>query len=92
VHPDLAFDFAIRNRERVEPLVDSSSRSRFLPSLAGGSADPAMVAKVQDYAARFMTPQSRRPADQAIASIQDRVRVRQARLPDITGWFEAKGA
>jgi aminopeptidase N len=91
-HPDLAFDFAIHNRERVEPLVDSSSRSRFLPSLAGGSSDPAMVAKVQDYAARYMTPQSRRPADQAIASIQDRVRVRQTRLPDITRWFEAKGA
>jgi aminopeptidase N len=91
-HPDLAFDFAIRNRERVEPLVDSSSRSRFLPSLANGSADPAMVAKVQDYAQRYMTPQSRRPADQAIASIQDRVRVRQTRLPDITRWFEAKGA
>ncbi|MEA3060969.1 MAG: hypothetical protein QOJ94_750 [Sphingomonadales bacterium] len=91
-HPDLAFDFAIRNRERVEPLVDSSSRSRFLPSLANGSSDPAMVAKVQDYAARYMTPQSRRPADQAIASIQDRVRVRQTRLPDISRWFEAKGA
>ncbi|MEA3038004.1 MAG: hypothetical protein QOE79_517 [Sphingomonadales bacterium] len=90
-HPDLAFDFAIRNRERVEPLFDSSSRSRFLPSLAGGSADPAMVAKVQDYATRYMTPQSRRPADQAIASIQDRVRVRQNRLPDISRWFEAKG-
>jgi aminopeptidase N len=91
-HPDLAFDFAIRNRERVEPLVDSSSRSRFLPSLAGGSSDPAMVAKVQDYATRYMTAQSRRPADQAIASIQDRVRVRQTRLPDISRWFEAKGA
>src|SRR3954469_11689696 len=88
-HPDLAFDFAIRNRERVEPLVDSSSRSRFLPSLASGSSDPAMVAKVQDYAQRYMPPQSRRPADQAIASIQDRVRVRQSRLPDISRWFEA---
>jgi aminopeptidase N len=87
-HPDLAFDFAIRNRERVEPLVDSSSRSRFLPSLASGSSDPAMVAKVQDYAARYMTAQSRRPADQAIASIQDRVRVRGSRLPDISRWFE----
>ncbi|MEA2998480.1 MAG: hypothetical protein QOK17_313 [Sphingomonadales bacterium] len=91
-HPELAFDFAVRNRERVEPLVDSSSRSRFLPGLAAGSSDPATVAKVQDYAARYMTPQSRRPADQAVASIQDRVRVRGSRLPDISRWFEAKGA
>jgi aminopeptidase N len=91
-HPELAFDFAVRNRARVEPLVDASSRSRFVPGLASGSSDPAMVARLQDYATRYMTPQSRRPADQAIASIQDRVRVRQSRLPDISRWFEAKGA
>jgi aminopeptidase N len=30
------------------------------------------------------------PADQAIASIQDRIRVRQTRLPDITRWLEAR--
>ncbi|HEY0411928.1 MAG TPA: M1 family aminopeptidase [Allosphingosinicella sp.] len=91
-HPDLAFDFAIRNRTRVEPLVDSSSRSRFLPSLATGSSDPAMAAKLEDYAGRYMTAQSRRPADAAIASVRDRVRVRQTRLPDITRWLEAKGS
>jgi aminopeptidase N len=90
-HPDLAFDFAIRNRTRVEPLVDSSSRSRFLPGLARGSADPAMIAKLEDYATRYMTAQSRRPADASIAAIRDRVRVRQERLPDITRWLEAKG-
>jgi aminopeptidase N len=90
-HPDLAFDFAIRNRARVEPLVDSSSRSRFLPGLARGSADPAMIAKLEDYATRYMTAQSRRPADASIAAIRDRVRVRQERLPDITRWLEAKG-
>ena len=36
-----------------------------------------------------MTAQSRRPADIAIASIRDRVRIRQTRLPEITRWFEA---
>jgi aminopeptidase N len=90
-HPDLAFDFALRNRERVEGLVDSSSRSRYLPGLAAGSSDPAMIAKLQAFADRNMTPQSRRPADIAIASIRDRVRTREARLPEISRWFEAKG-
>ena len=33
-HPDLAFDFSLAHRERVEALVDASSRSRFLPGLA----------------------------------------------------------
>lgn len=89
-HPDLAYDFAIRNREKVEGLVDISSRSRFLAGLGGGSADPAMVPKLEDFATRYMTPQSRGRVDVAIASIRDRVRVRTTRLPDITRWLEAK--
>jgi aminopeptidase N len=89
-NPDLAFDWAIRNREKVEGLVDISSRSRYFAGLGAGSSDAAMVAKLEDYAKRYLTPESRRPADTAIASIQDRVRVRQTRLPDITRWLESK--
>ena len=86
----LAFDFAIAHRERVEALVDATSRTRFLPGLASGSSDPAMVDKLRQYAERYMTAQSRAPADRAIASIQDRLRVRRDRLPDITRWLEAR--
>jgi len=89
-HPDLAFDYAVAHRDRVEPLVDSSSRTRFLPGLASRSSDPAMVGKLQQYAERHMTPQSRAPADRAIASIQDRLRVKRDQLPDITRWFDAR--
>ena len=89
-HPDLAFDFALENREKVEGLVDISSRSRFIAGLGSGSVDAAMIAKIEDFARRHMTPESRRPADQAIGAIRDRVRVRETRLPDITRWLEAK--
>jgi len=89
-HPDLAFDFAVANRERVEALVDASSRSRFFAQLAGGSADPAMIDKLNAYAARHMTQQSRGAVDRAIASITDRLRVRRERLPQITRWLEAR--
>jgi aminopeptidase N len=90
-HPDLTYDFAIRNRERVEALVDMSSRSRYLAGLGGGSSDPAMIAKLEDYASRHLTPQSRGRVDVAIASIRDRIRVRTTRLPDITRWLEKAG-
>jgi hypothetical protein len=91
-HPDLAFDYALAHRERVMALVDASSSSRFLPGLASRSADPAMVGKLRDYATRYMTAQSRGAADRAIAAIEDRVRVRRERLPDITRWLEARGS
>ncbi len=89
VHPDLAFDFAIQNREKVEGLVDVSSRSRYLPRLASRSADPAMIGKLEDYAQRYMTPQSRKSADVTISMIRDRIRVHQTRLPDISSWLQA---
>jgi aminopeptidase N len=89
-HPDLAFDFAVANHGRVEQLVDASSRSRFVARLGAGSADPAMIAKLNAYAEAHMTAQSRGAVDQAIASIRDRVRVRTDRLPDITRWLEAR--
>ncbi len=88
-HPDLAFDYAVAHRCQVEPLVDASSRSRFFARLAGGSADPAMVDKLNDYATRYLTPQSRGEVDRAIAGISDRLRVRRERLPQITRWLEA---
>jgi hypothetical protein len=75
----------------VESLVDASSRSRYLATLGGGSADPAMIAKLEDYAKRYLNPQSRGRVDVAIASIRDRIRVRAARLPDISRWLEKAG-
>ena len=89
-HPDLAFDFALGNREKVEGLVDISSRSRYLAGLGGASSDPAMIAKLENYAKRHLNPQSRGRVDVAIAAIRDRVRVRTTRLTDITRWLEAK--
>ncbi len=89
VNPDLAFDFAIKNREKVESFVDVSSRSRFMPRLASRSADPATIAGLEDYAQHYMTPQSRKSADVTIAQIRDRIRVRETRLPDITAWLSS---
>jgi aminopeptidase N len=88
-HPDLAFDFALANQDKVLALIDAPSQSRFLPQLASGSASPATVTKLQDYAAKYMTSQSRRSADVAAAAIQNRIQVRQTRLPDISRWMEA---
>jgi aminopeptidase N len=89
-HPDLAFDFALRNREKVEGLVDISSRSRFLAELGGGSADPAMMAKLDDYGTKHLAAGARGRVDVAIAGIRDRIRARTLRLPDISRWLERK--
>lgn len=90
VHPDLAFDFAVRNRERVQALVDIAAREEYIPVLASGSDNPETAARLRDYAQRHMNASSRAAADTAIATIEDRIRVRETRLPDISRWLAGK--
>jgi hypothetical protein len=85
--PELAFDFAVANMEKMNARIDESSRSRFFPGLATHSSDPAMIGKLQRYAAANLAEGSRRDADTAAAEIADRIKVRQARLPEIDGWL-----
>src|SRR5690606_11355738 len=78
-HPDLAFDFAVEHREQVDELVDSTSRARYYPGLAGGSAKPEMVAKLSAFAHKNIAPSSRRDVETAIANIENRIRQRRER-------------
>jgi aminopeptidase N len=86
-HPELAFDFALANIKAVNERVDATSRSRYVPGLAGNAATPAMADKVKSYAQAHIAPDARRDAETAIAGINDRIQVRRARLPEIDAWL-----
>ena len=89
-HPDLAFDFAVARREAVDALVDSTSRARYYPGLGSGSRDPAMVGKLQAFAAAHIAPTSRRATETAIAAIKYRRELIEQRLPQISAWLEPR--
>jgi aminopeptidase N len=91
-HPDMAVDFALANVDKIEQRVDASSRSRYFARLAGTSANPAMVGKLQSYAQASLAPSSRGDVDAAIAAIQDRIKTNAARLPEIDAWLKNKGS
>ena len=57
------------------------------PGLAGRSADPAMIGKLEAYAAAHLDERSRRDAETAVANIADRIRVRGDVLPAIDAWL-----
>ncbi|WP_369933804.1 M1 family metallopeptidase [Xanthomonas tesorieronis] len=86
-HPDLAFDFAVAHRTRVDTLIDTTSRARYYPRLGAGSVDLKMVDKIQAYADRNLAATSRRDADAAIADIRTRVKLRAQRVPQIKAWL-----
>ena len=88
-HPELAFDFALANMAKVNERVDATSRSRYFPRLAAGSAEQATIGKLEAYASANLAAGSRRDADTAIAGIRDRIKVRTERLPAIDAWLAA---
>jgi aminopeptidase N len=90
-YPDMAVDFALANMEQINQRVDASSRSRYFARLAGGSSNPAMVAKLKGYAQASLAASSRGDVEAAIAAIQDRIKVNAARLPEIDAWLSRNG-
>jgi len=91
LHPDEAYDFAFAHIGEVDARVDESSRSRYFPSLASRSADPAMIGKIRAYAAANLAPDARRDADTAAADVAFRIRVRNERLPALDAWLAKNG-
>ena len=91
-HPERAFDFAMAHREAIDARVDFTSRSRYYPALASGSADLATVVKVREYASQYLAEGSRRSAEQAVAKIQQHAAIRAERLPQIDAWLARQAA
>ena len=90
-HPDMAFDFAMKHLDQIDPRVDTTSRSRFYPRLAGDSHDPAMIGKLRAYADAHVAAGSRRATDSAIANIEYAIMIRRERLPQIDAWLKKNG-
>ncbi len=89
--PDMTFDWAVANKDAVNAKVDSSSRTRFIPGLGSGSSNPAMAEKIKAYAAANLAEGSRKEAEKAAASVLNRAKIRQDRLPAITAWVAKAG-
>ena len=90
-HPDMAFDFAMAHMAQIDPKVDTTSRSRFYPGIAGGSHDPAMIAKLRAYADAHVAAKSRRATETAIAGVENAIKVRRERRPELAAWLKKNG-
>jgi aminopeptidase N len=90
-HPEMTFDFAVANKDKVDHFVDSTSTSRYYPRLASGSMDVAMIDKIKAFADKYIAPTSRRDAETSMANIRYRVMVRNERLPAVDAWLKKNG-
>ncbi|WP_420143374.1 M1 family metallopeptidase [Sphingobium sp.] len=89
-HPMLAVDYVLAHRAQYEAMIDVSARSQALARLGGGSADPAMATKLDAYATQYLTPESRKVVDRAIAAVKTRVETRSRLQAPVTSWFAKK--
>jgi len=89
--PELGFDYALANMDKVNERVDATSRSSYYPGLASASGQKEMIDKVHAYADKYLDKGSRRAADTAVSSIENRLRVRAEQLPAIDAWLAKHG-
>lgn len=91
-HDMQAVDFVLAHRKQYEALIDVSARSQALARLGGGSADLGMAEKLSAYADQYLTKDSRKVTDRAIAAIKARAATRERLKPEIAAWLDAKCA
>jgi aminopeptidase N len=85
-HPELAANFAIAHWDAINPLLESDSRSQFVPHLASGSSDLQMAMRLNEFAAAQIPASARRSLEMAVASIRYNVKI-GTHLPDIDRWI-----
>jgi len=87
-HPDKAYDFAIANRAKIEPLLESTSRTTYFSELASGSRDRAMLDKLA-VLERSAPESTRGEIEKSAAAIRTRLSVIEQRLPEVDRWLAA---
>jgi aminopeptidase N len=88
--PDKAWDFAIAHRAQVDAMLEPTSRTTYFTSIASGSSDPAMPAKLEAFA-KTAPASARGEFAKALATIRYRQHVAQTVLPEADRWIAAHG-
>jgi aminopeptidase N len=88
-HPELAYDFAMANRARMEELVDDAGQVEFFANLSGRSNDRAMVAKLQKLRDSSAADE-KRPVERSLLSLQDRLTAYPRMRQQVHAWLAAR--
>jgi aminopeptidase N len=89
-HPKMTLDFVLGHLRQVNPLVDSSGRSRFVSELVRESDDAALVPRLQAYAVANLRAEDRRPVEQAIGRIRWKAENRPRIRSELVAWLRGR--
>ena len=91
IHPALALDFAATHWPQIEPGLDLSGGSGYVPRLLNQANDAALVDKLDAFVAEHVPPDARGPAQRARAALLYRAELRARRLPEVDRLAAAAG-
>ncbi len=89
LHASMAFDFVLANQARVTALVDAPGRGRFIQRIADDGDDPAIVPKLERYAAG-LAPDARKTVANALSVIRDRIANTPRIAAETAAWLAAR--
>jgi len=84
-HPEMAFDFVMKNREAVLMRVDNSSRLRFIPSLITSSNDADLADRLEKDSQEHGN--QAHDVNSAVAGVRLRAKFKQNQLSAINQWL-----
>ena len=87
-HPKTAFDFAVAHWDAISPMIEPTSRPRFVPSLLDTACDPQLLESLNAFAERHIPPDARQAMRQTEATVRYRAAIRRDRLPEVDQWVK----
>lgn len=88
-HSEMAFDFYLANREKVDALVDDSGRSQFVARMFYGAESPEMLTRLEAFA-DGLSADERLPVDRVITVLRERFAKSPRIRSEVTDWLETQ--
>jgi aminopeptidase N len=82
-HSDLAWTFAVANREALLKDQESGGKNRLFPGIVSGSTVPAEADKMEAYVKQTFGPDAQVEAARAANGVRTRAKQKQALLPQV---------
>ena len=90
-YPVLALDYVGDHWTRLSELIEPDSRADYAADVVRHGADPALIAKLDAFAEKYVPATARGQVRRSDAEIAYRARIRSGRLPDADRWLAGQG-
>jgi len=90
-HPDLAWQFALANWEKITERLDEMQRSKFAPGLTATSRSAKVLKELERYIAEKVPEVARKSVERYAADLKFRLQVVERLLPEIDKWLASHG-